>query len=211
MHHRLLRGDGGLGDALGLGALVESLLGDGLVAEQLLAALQIGFGEGEIGARLRQIGPHLLEHDLERPAVDGEQQIALLHHLAVDEMDRGEIAGQPRADLDRFHRGEAADIFVLVDHGALHRVGHGHGRRRGGALLLLALAAAGERSGGHEDGKARRTGDGHESFLQGGPGHHMPPLLSTAGRLPFPRRGPVPIYRSDRRDRRPPADAGLTT
>ncbi len=40
MHHRLLRGDGGFGDALGLGALVVSLLGDGLVAEQLLAALR---------------------------------------------------------------------------------------------------------------------------------------------------------------------------
>src|SRR6202451_4719731 len=76
MHHRLLRGDGGFGDALGLGALVVSLLGDGLVAEELLAALQVGVGEGEIGARLRQIGLHLLEHDLERPAVDREEPIA---------------------------------------------------------------------------------------------------------------------------------------
>jgi len=37
----------------------------------------------------------------------------------------------------------------------------------------------------------------------------MPPLLSTAGRLPFPRHRPVPIYVFDRRGRRPPADAGL--
>jgi len=30
-----------------------------------------------------------------------------------------------------------------------------------------------------------------------------------AGRPPFPRHHPVPIYPIDRRGRRPPADAGL--
>jgi hypothetical protein len=90
-------------------------------------------------------------------------------------------------------RGEAADIFVLVDHGALHRVGHGHGRRCGGALLLLALAATGERERSDESSKARRSGDRHESFPQARPGHHMPQPLSTAGNPPFPRPSPVPI------------------
>ena len=184
MHHRLLRRDGGFGDALGLGALVVSLLGDGLVAEELLAALQVGVGEGEIGARLRQIGLHLLEHDLERPAVDGEQQIALLHHLAVDEMDFREIAGQPRADLDQFHRGEATDIFVLVDHGALHRIGHSHGRRRGSVLFLLRLTAAGQHGRDAQSGETDRQAIGHEFVPWAASGHHMPPPLSTAGARP---------------------------
>ena len=119
MDHRLLRGDGGLRHALGLLALVEGLLGDGLVVHQLLAAGEIGLGEGEIGARLREIGAHLVERDLERPVIDGEEQIALLHHLAVGEMNLRKIAGHPRADLDRIDGDEAADIFVLIDDGAL--------------------------------------------------------------------------------------------
>ena len=72
---------------LGLRALVVGLLGDGLVVHELLAAREIGLGEGEIGARLREIGAHLVERDLERPVIDDEQKIALLHHLAVGEMD----------------------------------------------------------------------------------------------------------------------------
>ena len=71
---------------VGLRALVVGLLGDGLVVHQLLAACEVGLGEGEIGPRLRQIGAHLVERDLKRPLVDGEQEIALLHHLAVREM-----------------------------------------------------------------------------------------------------------------------------
>ena len=115
-HRRLLRRDRRLGDALGLRALVEGLLGDGLVAHELLAAREIGLGEGEVGSRLRQIGARLVERVLERPLVDGEQQVALLDHLPVLEMHLVEIAGDARAHLDRIDRDEAADIFVLVDH-----------------------------------------------------------------------------------------------
>ena len=53
VHHGLLRGDGGVGHGLGLCALIVGLFGDGLVGQQILAAGEIGFGEGEIGARLR--------------------------------------------------------------------------------------------------------------------------------------------------------------
>jgi hypothetical protein len=41
------------------------------------------------------------------PLVDGEQQIALLDHLAVAEMDLVEIARNAGADLNRIHRDEA--------------------------------------------------------------------------------------------------------
>ena len=51
-------------------------------------AREVGLGEGEIGARLRQIGARLLERVLERPLVDGEQQVALLDHLPVGEVRR---------------------------------------------------------------------------------------------------------------------------
>jgi hypothetical protein len=72
-------------------------------------------------------------------------------------MNLRQIAGQPRADLDRIHRGEAADIFVLIDDRALDRVGDGHGRRRRSAALLLALAAAHKR---HRQRDRRQCQDG---------------------------------------------------
>ena len=110
-----------------------------------LRALQVGFGEGKIGFGLRQIGAHLVKRILERPAVDGEQQIALLDDLTVREMNLVEIAGHTRTDLDRFHRDEATDIFVLIDDRALDRLRHRHSwRRRRRGLLLLLLAASRE-------------------------------------------------------------------
>ena len=92
MHHRFLGGDGGRRHRLCLRTLIVGLFGDGLIRKQALPAREIGFGEGEIGARLRQIGAHLLEHNLERAAIDGEEQIALLYHLAILEMNLGKIA-----------------------------------------------------------------------------------------------------------------------
>ena len=117
------------------------------------AAREIGFGEGEIGLRLREIGARLGERVLERPLVDGEQQIALLDHLAVREMDLVEIAGDAGAHLDRVDRDEAADIFVLVDDGALDRLGDRHGRRRRRGRLLLA-ARRSRRAAAHEQQQA---------------------------------------------------------
>ena len=70
--------------ALGLRALIEDLLGDGLVAHQLLRrASDRTSVKAEFGLRLLQIGAGLVERVLERPLVDGEQQVALLDDLAV--------------------------------------------------------------------------------------------------------------------------------
>ena len=107
---------------VGLRALLEDLFGDGLFLHQLLAAREIGFGESQIGFGLRQIGARLRERVLERPLVDGEQQIALLDDLAVLEMHAFEIAGNPRAHFDQVHSDKAADIFVEVGNGALDRL-----------------------------------------------------------------------------------------
>ena len=100
----------------------------------------------EIGFRLLQIGARLIERVLERPLVDGEQQIALLDDLPVLEMHAVEIAGDARAHLDRIDRGEAADIFVEIGQRALDRLGDGDRRRRRRALRLLAFAAAYDQS-----------------------------------------------------------------
>ena len=127
-HRGLVGRDRRRGAALRLRALIEGLLGDGAVAHELLGALEVGFGEGEIGLGLREIGARLVERVLERPLVDGEQQIALLDHLAVAEMHLVEIAGDARANLDRVHRDEAADIFVLIDDAALDRLRDRHRR-----------------------------------------------------------------------------------
>ena len=146
-HRRRLGRDRGLGDALGLGALVEGLLGDGAFLDELRTAGEVGLGKGEIGLRLLEIALGLIERGLERPAVDGEQQIALFDHLPVGEMDAVEVAGHPGANFDAVDGDEAADIFVLIDHAALGRGGNGHLRRRRRRLLLRGLAA------GHQHGK----------------------------------------------------------
>ena len=50
--------------------------------------------------------------------------------LSVGEMDLVEIAGDAGAHFDRIDRDEAADIFVVIDDGALDRLGDGDRRRR---------------------------------------------------------------------------------
>ncbi len=162
LDRRLLRRDLGLRGAVRLRALIEQLLGDGALAHQRLRALQIGFGEGEISLRLRQIGARLIQRVLERPAVDGEQQVALLDDLAVLEMDLVEVAGHARADFDRLHRDEAPDILVLIDDGALDGLRHRDGRRRRRGLLLWGLAASRQREHQEYGGEPRGIGDGHK-------------------------------------------------
>ena len=92
--------------------------------------------------RLHQIGARLVERVLERPLVDREQQIALLDELPVLEMQLVEIARYARAHLHRIDGGEAPDIFVVVEDGALDRLRDGHGRWRRRTTLLLPLSAA---------------------------------------------------------------------
>jgi hypothetical protein len=52
-----------------LGALLECLFSDGLVAQELLPAGEIGFGKRQVGARQLEIGTRLIESDLEGPMV----------------------------------------------------------------------------------------------------------------------------------------------
>jgi hypothetical protein len=59
-----------------LGALLECLFSDGLVAQELLPAGEIGFGKRQVGARQLEIGTRLIESDLEGPAIDGEEEVS---------------------------------------------------------------------------------------------------------------------------------------
>ena len=136
----------GLGHPLGLRALVEGLLRDGAAAHQALPALQIGFGVSEIGAGLCEVRLRLRQRGLERPAVDGEEQVALLHQLPVLEVDRVEVAGYARAHLDGIDRNEAADVLVAIGNQPLDRLGDRHLRGGGWSSLgsRLARVTAGE-------------------------------------------------------------------
>src|SRR6185312_17343351 len=118
---RLVGADGSQRITVGLRALLESLVGDGLVAHELLAAVEVGFRECDVGFRLFQIRARLIDRVLERPLVDGEQEIALPDDLPILEIDAGEIARHARADFDGIDRDEAADIFVVIDDRALGR------------------------------------------------------------------------------------------
>ena len=96
--------------------------------------------------RLREARLRLRERGLERPAIDGEEQVALLHQLAVLEVDGVEIARDARAHLDGVDGDEAADILVVVGDQPLGRLGDRdlRGGRWPGLRARLARLAAGE-------------------------------------------------------------------
>ena len=139
------------------------------------------------------------------------------------EMNFGQIAGQPGADLDRIHRDEAADIFVVIDDRALHRIGDGDGRRRRRRALLLALAAAGQRHEQrrrrqHSTARTRRIAEfmilpskrlgiigGRISVNRTGAAHRPP-----RGSPPFPWPAPAPHICAQSRQSPTGRNAGLT-
>ena len=101
----------------------------------------------------------LLERGLERPAVDGEQRVAGLDHLSVAEVDGVQVAGDARAHLDRVDRDEAADVFLLVRHHLLHRMGDGDLRRRRRRSLAPATAIGRSRQAARASSGSRRQGE----------------------------------------------------
>ena len=53
-----------------------------------LVAVQVGLGEGELGLGAGFDGLGVVQGGLKGTRVDGEEQVALVDHLAVLEMDR---------------------------------------------------------------------------------------------------------------------------
>jgi hypothetical protein len=122
--------------------LVINLLGDCLVAHELLGTREIAFGKSQIGTRKEVVGARLRQRILEGPLIDAEKKVAFRDDLAIGEVYIFERAGNTGAHLDRIDRDKAADIFILLGNNPLHRFRDGHrGRRRRGGLLL-ALAAS---------------------------------------------------------------------
>jgi hypothetical protein len=109
-----------------------------------LACVRWSLGVSEVGAGLRQVRLALLKRGLKGPAVDGEQEVTLLHQLPIPEMNGIEVARHTRAHLDGVDRDEPADVLVAVGDQLLHRLANRHLRRARSALSagLARLAAA---------------------------------------------------------------------
>ena len=137
-----------LGDVLrddaGLGELRLPLRGERRVFRVRSVAHQLGFGLAEQGLIAQHVGFDLPEQGLERPLVDGEQQLVFLDEIAFvnhRRVDRARDLGPDRNHGVRFDVADGRDVHRHVargdlggddGHGAafrLHR-GPGPGRRR---------------------------------------------------------------------------------
>src|SRR4029077_15206206 len=131
---RLLRLHRGLGHALGLRALIEGLLRDSAAAHETLPTLQVGLGIGKVGTSLRQVCLRLRQRGFEGSPIDGEQEVALLHQLAVLEVNGVEVARDARTHLDGVDGHEATDVLIVIRYEPLGGFGHRDlWRRRGPA------------------------------------------------------------------------------
>src|SRR5262249_12906069 len=128
-----------------------------------LAALERGLGRllGRLG--LAQRGVRLLDGDGVALALDRDQHVARLDHLALDEPDLVDRAGDPRGDLDLLERVERARRGDRVLHLAR--------RERGDVARVLQLEAA--LGGGSVAGLRAAGADGrHRHDRDRDPGLH---------------------------------------
>ena len=136
---RLRRLDVRLGLLAPRRARVELLPGDGMLADELRRAIALGSGERELRARLGELGAGLVALGDVRPRIDHEQDVAFFDLAAVREVDRGDIAGDARPDLDALHRLEAPGELVELGDLARDRGGDRHLRRGRHGLMLGRL------------------------------------------------------------------------
>src|SRR5262249_36371872 len=122
-----------------------------VVGEELLGERELGARQFHLSARVGQVGLGARDFVLERPRVDLEEHIALLHLRTRLEIHRLNVARNAPAPLDLIDRPDAAREFVGIDDVLLDCGGNAYRRRaafRGafrGATLSGGLAAAGER------------------------------------------------------------------
>ena len=119
--------------------------GDGLGLVQGQGAVEFALGSFGFRARVGQLAVGLLGDRLERTGVDHVKQIAGPDDGAVAELDAGHEAADAGANLDLLDRLEPSGEFIPVGDGALHRLRHRDGRRRGSRLLRRLVAAGGQR------------------------------------------------------------------
>jgi hypothetical protein len=106
-------------------------------ALELLRPPQFGLAQRRLGLCGLKLRDGLIEPDLERPRVDDEQRITLVHDLAVPELDRAQGAADLGPQVHAVHRRELAQEASGGLHRLLHRPAYGDlgWRRRGGRRL----------------------------------------------------------------------------
>ena len=151
----------GLGGVRGLqrlAALVDDLFGDCTGLDQVQPAVELALGKLRLGARIRKLAVGLRGHRLERAGIDDVKQVAGMDHVAVFELDIGDEAADPGADLDLLDRVEAPGEFVPVGDGALDRLGDRDRRRSRGRRLWRLVPAGRQRDGEQNEQRAERRG-----------------------------------------------------
>src|SRR5216684_5403101 len=127
LHRRPGRLDGRRGGELDLRVGVELAAGDGARLRQRDVAIDVAGGASELRFGLRQLRPRLVEGCLERPRIDLEKDLVLLHVGALDVVLLHQVAGDLGPD-PRVHvavqRGHplGADGNVLLH----HEIGRAH-------------------------------------------------------------------------------------
>jgi hypothetical protein len=124
-------------------------------ARQGLGALELHLAEFDQGLGRVDLRLRLVQRRLERPLVDGKQEVALLDQCTVLEMDLVEIAADAGAQRNLVDGFETADELIVLDDIAHHRLGYrdnGRGRR------FLGLCDRGR------DQADRREGRGGKPF-----------------------------------------------
>ena len=156
--------DGGLGGLnVGLGAqvgrlrVIEVLAADGPLGDQRGVPLDVHLGLAEVGLGLGQAALGLVERRLQRPRVDVEQIVALVHEVAFVVVVRQEVAGDLGPDLRVNVAVEGADPVPVDGHVALGHRGDQHlGRGLGGHRFRLLAAGR-----NHGDDRRQRQAAGH--------------------------------------------------
>src|SRR5882757_6432600 len=91
---------GGLGRLQRLAALIDDGFGHCTGLDQGQSAVELAFGQLRLGASVRELAVGLLGDRLERTGIDDVQEIAGTDEGAVAELDIGDKAADPGADLN---------------------------------------------------------------------------------------------------------------
>src|SRR5262249_20334560 len=164
------------------GALIDSGLGNVIVAHELLAALELQPRIHFRGLGLGQIGLLLLDCRLVGRLLDAKEEVALLDLLSFGESALLDEAGNARDNVHLVDGGDGSDEAAGINDLVAHHGGNRHGRRRRCRLRI--------RCGGYEDGQRHRnrharTRCRHPSLLcsRPKPGHDGRSCVEPIGRF----------------------------
>ena len=130
---------------------VELLLRDGMLSEEPGRPVALGARQYQLRARLGELGAGLVALGNVRPRIDDEQDVAFLDFAAVLEVDRGDVAGDARPDLDALYRLEAPGELIELRDLARDRGSDRHLRQGRHRLLLGCLVPGAATQCGRRD------------------------------------------------------------